>query len=162
LETLEEIKATFKHPTNVVKAIKDLIQQKAQLEKELKGFKKDKTGNLKEELLNEAIEINGVSFVGKKVDLDPKSVKNLAFQLRGTSNKLFIILGSDHGGKPTITIALSDSLVDNKDLNAGTIVRELAKDINGGGGGQAHFATAGGGNSAGIESAIEKAKNYLQ
>jgi alanyl-tRNA synthetase len=162
LETLEEVKSVLKQPTDVTKAIKDLILQKAQLEKELKGFKNDLTGNLKDELLNEAIEINGISFVGKKVDLDPKSIKNLAFQLRGTSNNLFVILGSDHGGKPSITIALSDSLVDSKDLNAGTIVRELAKDINGGGGGQAHFATAGGGNSAGIESAIEKAKNYLQ
>jgi len=161
LETLEEVKSVLKHPTDVAKAVKDLILQKAQLEKELKGFKKDMTGNLKDELLNEAIEINGISFVGKKVDLDPKSIKDLAFQLRGTSNNLFVILGSDHGGKPTITIALSDSLVNNKELNAGTIVRELAKDINGGGGGQAHFATAGGGNSAGIESAIEKAKNYL-
>ena len=100
--------------------------------------------------------------MGKKVDLDSKSIKDLAFQLRGSSEKLFVVLCSEQGGKATITIALSDSLVEANELHAGTVVRELAKEINGGGGGQAHFATAGGSNSSGIAAVIEKAKTFLE
>ena len=72
-----------------------------------------------------------------------------------------MILGAEVKGKPTLSIVISDNLVKDKNLNAGTIVRELGKEIQGGGGGQAFYATAGGTNSLGIQKALEKAKNYL-
>ncbi|HAE31801.1 MAG TPA: alanine--tRNA ligase [Flavobacteriales bacterium] len=162
LLALDGVRAALKFPSDVVKAVNDLIDQKTLLEKEIAQYKKAEAGNLREKLVQETIEINGVGFMGKKVDLDSKSIKDLAFQLRGSSEKLFVVLCSEQGGKATITIALSDSLVETNELHAGTVVRELAKEINGGGGGQAHFATAGGSNSSGIAAVIEKAKTFLE
>lgn len=161
LTLLNEVRAALKSPKDLLKAIDELAQQKAELEKEISAFKKARAGDMKGDLINETVELNGINFIGKKVDLDPKSIKDLAFQLKSEINNLFIILGAEFGGKSTITIALSDNLVTDKDLHAGNIIRVLSKEINGGGGGQANYATAGGNKPEGIESAIEKAKEYL-
>ena len=161
LTLLGEIRAALKNPKDVIKAIDELAQQKADLEKEIIAFKKARAGNMKSDLINDTIQLNGVNFIGKKVDLDPKSIKDLIFQLKSEIDNLFIILGAEFEGKSTITLALSDNLVADKDLHAGNIIRVLSKEINGGGGGQAKYATAGGNNPEGIVIAIEKAKEYL-
>ncbi|MBT4774258.1 MAG: alanine--tRNA ligase [Crocinitomicaceae bacterium] len=161
LTLLGEIRAALKNPKDVIKAIDELAQQKADLEKEIIAFKKARAGNMKGDLINDTIQLNGVNFIGKKVDLDPKSIKDLIFQLKSEIDNLFIILGAEFEGKSTITLALSDNLVADKDLHAGNIIRVLSKEINGGGGGQAKYATAGGNNPEGIVIAIEKAKEYL-
>ena len=161
LTLLSDIRSALKGPKDLLKAIDDLTQQKAELEKEIGTYKKARAGDMKGDLIKGLVELNGVNFIGKKVDLDSKSIKDLAFQLKAEIDNLFVILGAEFGGKSSITIALSDNLVADKDLHAGNIIRALSKEINGGGGGQANYATAGGKNPEGIESAIEKAKNFL-
>jgi alanyl-tRNA synthetase len=90
--------------------------------------------------------------------LDAKSVKELAFDIEREMENLFLIIGADNGDKATLTVILSKNIVEEKNLDAGKIVRELGKHIQGGGGGQAHFATAGGKNPTGIDAALVAAK----
>jgi alanyl-tRNA synthetase len=106
--------------------------------------------------------INGVNFIAERIELDSAdAIKDLSFELRNQVDNLFMVLGAEVKGKPSISIIISDNLVKDKNLNAGTIVRELGKEIQGGGGGQAFYATAGGTNPQGIGKALEKAKSYL-
>ena len=101
-----------------------------------------------------------INFISTAVNLDANSIKNLAFELGGEINNLFFIAGSNIDGKAVLTIYISKNITSDK-LHAGNIVRELGKLIQGGGGGQPFFATAGGKNPVGISTALEKAKEYL-
>jgi alanyl-tRNA synthetase len=112
-------------------------------------------------LKNELKEINEVQFLAKKIDLDANSIKTLAFELGSEFKNLFLLFGAETNGKAILTCYVSKEIVASKNLNAGTIVRELGKYIQGGGGGQAFFATAGGKNPSGIQEALEKAITYL-
>ncbi len=161
LGLLDEIKDLLKGPKDIKKAISDLLGQNSKLNKEIALLKKDKAGDVKKELLDAIEPINGVNFLAKQVDLDSGAIKDLAFQLKGEVDDLFMILGAETDGKVVISIALSDSLVKGKDLHAGNMIRELAKEIGGGGGGQPNFATAGGKNASGISIALTRAKKYL-
>ncbi len=161
LTQLQEIKNLLKNPKDVQLAIHDLLEKNAQLHKEIDTLNRDKAQNATGDLLENAIEINGVKFIGEELDLDNASIKDVAFSLKGSNDNLFMILGNQANAKATITVAISDNLVKEKGMHAGNIVRELAKEINGGGGGQPFFATAGGKNPSGIASAIEKAKALL-
>ena len=97
-----------------------------------------------------------------KIDLNSAdAIKNLSFELKGQIENLFLVLGAIVEGKPSLTVMLSDNLVKEKNLHAGNIVKELAKEINGGGGGQPFYATAGGTNADGLSKAIEGAKKFL-
>ena len=117
---------------------------------------------MKGDLKNQITEVNGVNFIATKVDLDPASIKTLLFELGGEVENLFAVLGaSASNDKATLTCFINKELANDKGYNAGTIVRELGKHINGGGGGQNFFATAGGKNPAGIDKAIEEAKGYI-
>jgi len=89
------------------------------------------------------------------------AVKNLAYQLKDIVSDLYLVLGAEIDGKPSLTVMLSENLVKEKGMNAGNIVRELAKEIQGGGGGQPFFATAGGKDSSGLSKALEKAKSFI-
>jgi len=89
------------------------------------------------------------------------AIKNLAYQLKDIVPNLFLVLAGDIDGKPGLTVMIAENLVKEKGLNAGNIVRELAKEIKGGGGGQPFFATAGGSDINGLEKALEKAKNFI-
>ena len=161
-ETLEQVKSILKstaqNPTESVQALQD---ENAVLKKEIEQLLKAKAGNLKGDLITSAQEINGVNFIAASTDLDTKSIKDLAFEIERDMENLFMILGSNADDKATLTVIISKNLVDDKKLNAGTIVRELGKHIQGGGGGQPHFATAGGKNPQGIDAALEAAKGYL-
>lgn len=161
LDLIEEVRDLLKGPKDIKKAITDMLAQNSKLGKEVEQLKKEKAGDVKKELVEAIESINGVNFLAKKVDLDSGAIKDLAFQLKGEVENLFMILGAANEGKAVITIALSDSLVKGKDLHAGNMIRELAKEIGGGGGGQPNFATAGGKNANGIENALTKAKEYL-
>ncbi|MDD5185179.1 MAG: DHHA1 domain-containing protein, partial [Paludibacter sp.] len=121
------------------------------------GFVHEKIMSLRDELLQEAILINGVKIINLETDLPADMIKTLAFQIRNIEkDKLFFVAGSVYDGKPSLTVMLSDALVETG-LNAVTIAREAAKEIQGGGGGQPFFASAGGKNVDGIPKAIEKA-----
>ena len=162
LSLIEEITALLKAPKNLKKSIEDLLTQNTKLAKEIEKLNAEKAGSLKGDLLKEIKEVNGVNFLAKKVDLDANGIKMIAFQLKAEMDNLFLVLCNENNGKANITILISDNLAKEKDLNAGKIVRELAKEINGGGGGQAFFASAGGSNPSGISIVLEKAVGYIQ
>lgn len=159
---LEEIKSGLKNAADPVKAVQNLQEENAELKRQVESLLKDKAKNLKSELKNEVKNIDGVNFLAKKVDLDAGALKDLAYQLGDELESLFVIFGTEQNGKALLTCYISKNLTSEKDLNAGTIVRELGKYIQGGGGGQPFFATAGGKNPAGINEALQKAESYLK
>ena len=159
---VHELKILFKNPKDILKSVHALIDNNADLQKQIAAMLRDKAQDLKKELLNKKQYINGINFIAEKIELDSAdAIKNLAFELRDQVEDLFLVLGADIKGKPSLSVIISDSLVKNKKLNAGTIIREIAKEILGGGGGQAFYATAGGTDSNGLIKALEKAKMYL-
>ena len=96
------------------------------------------------------------------IDLDSAEIiKNLSFDLKNKIDNLFMVIGANIKGKPSLSLIISENLAKEKNLNAGNIVREIAKEIQGSGGGQAFYATAGGNNLQGLSKALEKAKEYL-
>jgi len=159
--TLMEVKELLNNSQEPVKAITALQEENVRLKKEVEKLLKDKAKNLKGELLGELKEVNGIQFLAKKVDLDAAGIKDLSFELGQNRKDLFLLFAAEIGGKALLSCYISKELVEGKKLNAGTIVRELGKYIQGGGGGQPFFATAGGKNPAGIPEALEMAKHYL-
>ncbi len=123
---------------------------------------KEKAGSLKDDLLKNIENINGVNFISAEVKLDGGTIKTLAFDLASKVDQLFFIAGSSVNNKAILTVYISKDLVEERKLNAGNIVRELGKYIQGGGGGQPFFATAGGKNTGGIKEALEKAKEFIK
>jgi alanyl-tRNA synthetase len=136
--------------------------ENAKLMKQIEAFVKEKIKSLKLELISQFQEINGVRYLTKEISLSPEGVKDLAYELGSLGTNLFIVLATQEDSKPMLTCYISKELVAEKNLNAGTVVRELGKYIQGGGGGQPFFATAGGKNAKGIKEALEKAINYIR
>jgi len=159
---LEEIKSGLKNSNDPVKAINTIQEENISLKKQIESLLRDKAKNLKSELKNEVKTINGVNFLAKKVDLDAVGLKDLAFQLGEEIDNLFILFGTEQNGKALLSCYISKELVKEKDLNAGQIVRELGKYIQGGGGGQPFFATAGGKNPDGLNEALQKAESFIK
>ena len=160
--TLNEVKAALKNPQDILKAVHSMQEENAKLAKQIEALVKDKVKNLKASLIAEIQEINGVQFLAKQVDLNPEGVKDLAYELGNLGNNLFLVLATADEEKPMLTCYVSKELVAEKNLNAGQVVRELGKFIQGGGGGQPFFATAGGKNVAGIQQALEKAIEFVR
>ncbi|NOX46984.1 MAG: alanine--tRNA ligase [Chlorobi bacterium] len=158
---INELKSIFKNQKDVLKGVVSLQEQNAALQKELQQFQKEKAGRLKEDLKKETEEVNGMNFIAKKLDLDANSIRDLAFKLNKEIENLVLVLGSEKGGKAQLTVMISEELVKGKGLNAGTIIREIAREIKGGGGGQAHFATAGGKDPNGLSKAFAKAREIV-
>ena len=161
-EELMQIKGFLKNPSNTLKAVSSLHDENTKLKKEIEHLLKEKASSLKNDLIKNIENINGVNFIATKMDMDANTLKNVAFDLSNKIDNLFFIAGSSINNKALLTVYISKNLVEEKDLNAGTIVRELGKYIQGGGGGQAFFATAGGKNPEGIKEALNKAKNYIK
>ena len=162
LQLVLEIKEILKNPNDVLKAIANLQSENENLNKQLGEFKKGQALNLKGDLINRKENINGINFISAKVDLDMASIKDLAFAMKAEVENLFLILANEADGKANLSIMISDNLITEKSLNASNLIREIAKEINGGGGGQPFFATAGGKNPAGIENAFKKAKEIIE
>ncbi len=132
------------------------VQKRIYLGTDYTDFMKEKEAALKERLLKNVQEIHGIKVIKFCAPLPAEVVKNIAFQLRGEiTENLFFVAGSTDNGKPMLTVMLSDNLVAGG-LKAGNLVKEAAKLIQGGGGGQPHFATAGGKNADGLPAAVEK------
>jgi alanyl-tRNA synthetase len=159
--TLMEIKELLNNSQEPVKTLTALQEENLKLKKELEKLLKDKAKNLKGELLGGLTEVNGIQFLAKKVDLDAAGIKDISFELGQNRKDLFLLFAAENEGKAILSCYISKELAQERNLNAGTIVRELGKYIQGGGGGQPFFATAGGKNPAGIPEALEKAKSYL-
>ncbi|WP_298353240.1 alanine--tRNA ligase [uncultured Dokdonia sp.] len=160
-EAYNQVKATLKGNQDPVKAITSLLDENAALKKQVEALIKEKAQNLSGDLAKEFEDIDGVDFLAKKVDLDAGAIKDLAFKLGENKDNVFLLFGTEQNGKALLSCYISKELVASKNLNAGTVVRELGKHIQGGGGGQPFFATAGGKNPAGIDAAIVEVKNYL-
>ena len=160
--TLKDIKEALKNPQDTMKAVHSLQDENAKLKKQVEQLLKEKAKSLKGDLLAQVEEINGVKFLAKQVDLDATGAKDLAYEIGGTAENFFILFGTVNEGKPMLTAYVSKEIVESKGLNAGQIVRELGKHIQGGGGGQAFFATAGGKNPDGMADAIANAVNFLK
>ena len=160
--TLNEVKTALKNPQDILKAVHSMQEENAKLAKQIEALVKDKVKNLKASLIAEIQEINGVQFLAKQVDLNPEGAKNLVYELGNLGNNLFLVLATAEEEKPMLTCYVSKELVAQKNLNAGQVVRELGKYIQGGGGGQPFFATAGGKKVEGIQEALEKAVAFLK
>ena len=155
-DTFSDLRSLFNNAPDLVSTIRKHIEENAGLRKQVEDFMKEKQSLLKKQLLKGVQEINGIKVIRYVGPIPAESVKNIAFQLRGEiTENLFFVAGSVDGQKPLLTVMLSDNLVASG-LNAGGLVREAAKLIQGGGGGQPHFATAGGKNPEGLAVAVDK------
>ena len=157
-----EMKDMLNNAQEPVKALQSLQEENNDLKKQVEQLLKDKAKNLKGDLENEISEVNGVQFLAKKVDLDAGGIKDLCFELGQNTDNLFLLFGSQANGKAILSCYISKELVASKGFNAGTIVRKLGKYIQGGGGGQPFFATAGGKNPDGINAALNAVKSYIE
>ena len=160
LRMINELETMLK-TKDVLKSVRQMTEENKQLNKKVTQLNTARAGDLKTDLLKDAKEINGVDFIAKLVELDAKAIKNLAFELTKSNDNLLLVLASQTDGKVMLTIALSEKLSQAKGLHAGNMVRELAHEIKGGGGGQAFFATAGGKDASGIPTVLQKAEDYL-
>ncbi|MNS43347.1 Alanine--tRNA ligase [compost metagenome] len=159
---VNEVKTLLKNPKDVVKGLENVLEENNRLRKELEQMIIQKASMLKDDLVKKAESINGVNFIATRVDIpSAEAIKNLSFEMREKLNDLFLVIAAEIDGKPSISVIISDSLVQDKKLNASQIVRELGKEIQGGGGGQPFYATAGGKDASGLDRALEKAKQYL-
>jgi alanyl-tRNA synthetase len=157
-DLLDTIALGLKNPKDLVKAVEDLQTKNNQLTKEIELLLKEKALSVKGDLKSQIEHINGVNFLGTVIPLDGGSIKDILFQLKGEVDNFFGVIGGNEGDKCTISIIAADSLIADKGINAGNIVREVSKHIQGGGGGQAFFATAGGKNPKGLNDAIAEVK----
>ena len=155
-DTLADLRQLFNNAPDLKVAIRKYIEENAGLKKQMEGFMKEKEAMVKARLLDNMKEVHGVKVVKAVLPMAADSVKNIAFQLRSeVPSGLFVAIGSVHEGKPMLTVSVSEDLVASG-INAGKLVREAAKLIQGGGGGQPHFATAGGKNPDGLSVAVDK------
>jgi len=160
-DLISEAKEILNNVPDILHAIRKQTEENAELKKQLDVYNNEKIMHLRDQLLKDAKEINGIKLIQVTGNYTNDQIKTLAFQLRNVqSEKLFYVAGCVADGKPSITVLLSDDLVE-KGLNAVNIAREAAKEIQGGGGGQPFFASAGGKNAAGIQKAIEKAVSFV-
>ncbi|MBM3161376.1 MAG: alanine--tRNA ligase, partial [Bacteroidetes bacterium] len=158
---LDAIYALLKNPKDLVKSIDDLIQHNSQLIKEIEHFQRQKAKGVKAELLSKITEINGIHFLSEIISLDANSVKDILFQLKDEVRNFVGIIGNTEEGKCGLSLIISNNLVESNKWNAAQLIREVSSHIQGGGGGQAFFATAGGRNSAGLPLALANLKKAL-
>ena len=155
-DTMNDLKALFNNVPDLKAAIRKSIEENSDLKKQVDEFMKEKVQDLKAKLIENAKEINGIKVIKTVVPMPAAAVKDIAFQLKGEiPSNLFVVIGSVENSKPMLTVMISDDLV-KTGLKAGALVKEAAKLIQGGGGGQPHFATAGGKNPEGLISAVDK------
>lgn len=163
LAILKNIQEVIKGSKDVLGSVTSILQQNSELSKQIENFQRENMKIAKANLKSKMLQENGVNIIAQKIALDNAAlIKDLAFQLKGEVDNLFLVLGAEIGGKPNLTVMIAENIVEEKGLNAGQIVREAGKEIQGGGGGQPFYATAGGKKPEGLDAAIEKALSFLQ
>lgn len=159
LALLHEVKSILKNPKDILASTMNLVEEKHALEKKLEMVYQQQANILKDELAKKVINSSGLSLIIEKVSVPTaESLKNIAYALRNQFDDLLLILAADVEGKPHVTVMVGAKLEVTKKFHAGNMVKELAKEIDGGGGGQPFFATAGGKNINGLDAVIQKAK----
>jgi len=157
-----DLKNLLKNPKNLTKAVEKLAKEKNQLSKEIEALHRQEIARTKSELMDLIEQKDDHLCLVQKVNLpSADAMKQIAFQLRNQFDNLAMLLGTEIQGRPHLALLISDKLVESKNLNASQIIRDLAKEIKGGGGGQPFFATAAGRDINGLEKALEKAKTIF-
>lgn len=161
-QLLDNLRKLMNNPKDFVSALSKVIGENSDLKKEIDHLIAEKATNLRDDIKQKLEKIGDINFVATTVNLPSvDAVKTLAFALKGSVDNLFLVLGATIGGKPNITVMISDELAKSRGLHAGNIVKTLAKEIQGGGGGQPFFATAGGKNAEGLPKAIALARDFV-
>ena len=156
-DTLKAVKAFFNNAKDLQGVIRKYIEEHDAMKKEIEGFQAQAVERYAKQLVEKAREVNGVKIVQAVIPMSPAAAKDLAFKIRASvEGSLLCVIGSHDNNKPQLSIMLSDDMVADHHLNAGQMVREAAKLIQGGGGGQPHFAQAGGKNVDGLSAAVDK------
>ena len=160
--TLNEVKVALKNPQDILKAVHSMQEENSKFKKEIENLVKEKIEGLKNILVTEFQEINGVNFLAKQVNLSMSATKDLAMAIGSATPSSFVFLASIEDGLPNIHCFISKDLVAEKGLNAGNVIRELGKFIDGNGGGQPFFASGKGKNASGIKEVLEKAIDFVK
>ncbi len=161
-KTIRELNLLAKTNHGIVDSFIQLMEENQQLRKKIEQFDKEQLKHIKNDLRSRIVALNGVNLICERVDLpDAAQIKDLAYQIKGETENLYLVIGSIIQGKPILTVMISESLVSSLGLHAGNIIRDSAKEIQGGGGGQPFFATAGGKDVSGIDRAMAKAREAL-
>ncbi len=162
-QVLEQIKELLKNPKDLLTATKNLLEEKNALEKKLEVVNQEKANQIKDQLAVKAINVNGYTLIVEKITVpSADALKNIAYALRNQFSDLLLVLAADVEGKPQVTVMIGEKLMETKKYHAGNMVKELAKEIDGGGGGQPFFATAGGKNINGLDKVIAKANELIK
>lgn len=156
-----ELSDLLKKPKNIVAAVQELLDKNSKMAKDIEVLKKVRVRKVKGDVLTKVENRGGINYVSEIVDLEAGCIKDICFQLKGEVDNLFAVIGGTGGGKATISVVISDELAKSKDLHAGNLVKEAAKHIKGGGGGQPFFATAGGKDASGLPQAIKYVEEIL-
>ena len=162
LNLLNSIGDLVKNKKNPIKGVELLQSELRALNEKVQHYSSKQLLQIKNQLLDSAKNIREVECIISQVDITTKEIKNLVFEIKNIRDDYFILLVNIAEGKATITIGISDQISKSKNLHAGKIVKDLAKEINGGGGGQAFFATAGGSNVKGIDKVLERATTFIK
>ena len=161
-EIINEIKNTFKSSVKILDQIKELISDNTKMSREIETLGKHRLKIIRKNLLSKVLVINGINFIAEVIEIGSTGgMRDLAFQIKTKMENLFLLTGAEINGKANLALMISDNLVKERGLDAENIIREIAKKINGGGGGQPFFATAGGKNPSGLNDAISMAKKIV-
>lgn len=155
-DTLNELKAMFNNAPDVKAAVLKAIDENSTMKKQMEDMIREKAGIAKQQIIQSSTVVNGIHVFKSVLPLPPEAIKDIAFQLRSEQEDALVVLGSVFDNKPMLTAAASDSLIKDHGVHVGKAIREAAKLIQGGGGGQPHFATAGGKNPDGLSAAVDK------
>ncbi len=162
LGLLSELKSVLKNPKDIIASAKTLMDEKHALEKKLEVLYQQQANLLKDQLAGKAIKSNGYTLISERVSVpNADTLKNIAYALRNQFDDLLLVLAADVDGKPQVAVMIGEKLAASNKFHAGNLVKDLAKEIDGGGGGQPFFATAGGKNLAGLDNVLEKAKQLI-
>jgi alanyl-tRNA synthetase len=162
LGVLNELKSVLKNPKDIIASAKSLMDEKHALEKKLEVLYQQQANVLKDVLATKSTRSNGYTLISEKVSVpNADTLKNIAYALRNQFEDLVLVLAADVDGKPQVAVMIGEKLAAENKFHAGNLVKELAKEIDGGGGGQAFFATAGGKNINGLDAVLEKSRKLL-
>jgi alanyl-tRNA synthetase len=163
LQIVDEIASTLKSSGNITESVEKLINENNLLKKSVEKYQTQSAAQRIKELADKSFKINNITFISGQVECDSADIlKNIIYQFRTSSENTVMVIGTNNGGKAGLVVAVSDNLVNQKKINAVSIIKEISDEINGGGGGQPFLATAGGKKPEGIPNALEKAAEYLK
>ena len=163
LKTLEQVKSLLNNPADLLKAVGHVLEERNAMARQIEYFQMEQANVLKQRLIGQAKSQNGLTTIIEKVELpSAEALKKVSFDLKNQVDNLFMVLAANVAGKPQIAIMISDNIVQEHGLDAGRLVRDLAKEIRGGGGGQPFFATAGGKELAGLDNVVKKGGDLIK